>query len=230
MNELTFTRGDIVVYKENDAEKYGVNIQNWAGNKYSPTIIIAEIELISMSQDAFPHVILKEYPDENVKMVVSLGKVKTIDKEERVLSILSPLPNDKMKELDLLLEKSFQFEGNEQAQVVYVNLGRDVVGSEQGGERPAIILKNFLDNNKKHYLVAVMTSKMSKRNIPTHVLYEQGEGGIAKKSIGLFEQLKYVKEEDVINFYQHTPTKKLPNIKKAFDISVGINKFVKSGA
>lgn len=229
MDNLQFQRGDIIRYEDN-GEKYGVIIQNAQGNYYAPTIIIAEIELVNVN-DSVQQLIFETYPNENLKMIVNVEKIRTIDKK-RTKEIEAPLPKKYMEDLDSLLCATYNFKEKQLAQVVFVNLGKSVIGSEQGGERPAIVLKSFVDakTKKNNYLVAVMTSKMSKRAIPTHVMYEMGEAGVLKDSLGLFEQLKYVKEEDVLTYYEYTPEKKIPNVKKAFDISLGIKHLKKSEA
>lgn len=214
-------RGDMICFKEAGQEKYGVNVQNAAGNRFAPTIIVAEIELVAEKKSF--HYLLESYPNEGQAMVVNLEKIRTIDKT-RVCEVVGKFPFNKLKEIDFLLENTFNFDGEKNGRVIFVNLGKDVVGSEQGGERPAIVLKDFTDpkTKKKTYLVAVMTSKQSKRPIPTHVSYEVGEGGVVRASVGLFEQLKCVQEEAILNYYEFTPPKKLPNVKKAFNISLGI--------
>ena len=231
MSELVFQRGDIVAFSEKNKQTIAVNIQNGAGNRFAPTIIVAEIELIPKSKTITSDILfaLDQYPKENVKMVVNLGKIKTIDKK-RVNQIIGQIPKSIQKAFDAKLEETFRFDEDEQGQVVFVDLGKEAIGSEQGGERPAIVLKSFTNEEETYYLVALMTSKMSKRAIPTHVMYEEGEAGIAKPSLALFEQLKYVKRKDVINYYEYTPLKKLPNIKQAFNISLGLTGKVKSGA
>lgn len=229
---MVFQRGTIVAYSEKDKKTIAVNIQNGAGNRFAPTIIVAEIETIPLDSISSSAVFtLNEYPEEGVKIVINLGKIKTIDKK-RVENVIGQMPHEAQELFDRKLQETFRFdEAEKQAQVVFVNLGKDVIGSEQGGERPAIVLKSFTNGEQEtYYLVALMTSKMAKRPIPTHVLYEEGEGGIAKPSLALFEQLKYVKTDDVINYYEYTPSKKVPNIKKAFNISVGLTERVKSGA
>lgn len=231
MTEIQFQRGDIVAYSEKETKKIAVNIQNGAGNRFAPTIIVAEIELVPKDYiPTTPVFMFNQNPKEEMHMVVNLGKIKTIDKK-RVQSIIGQIPKDTQKAFDRTLQETYRFDEEKQGQVVFVNLGRDIMGSEQGGERPAIVLKTFTNEEQEsYYLVALMTSKMAKRQIPTHVMYEEGEGGIAKPSLALFEQLKYVKTADVINYYEHTPTKKVPNIKKAFNISLGLSDKVKSGA
>lgn len=229
MAELTFTRGNIVQFNEKGVEKFGVNIQNQIGNVYAPTIIVAEIELIDYQSTVSPLILMEEYIEENLRMVINVDRIQTIDKT-RALKVMGKLPVDRQKELDEAIAKTYCFEGDKQAQLVFVNFGKDTIGSEQGGIRPAILIKGFTSDTSNNYLVAMMTSKMSKRSIPTHVMYEEGEGGLIKPSIGLFEQLKCIKEEDILQYYTYTPEKKLPNVKQAFNISVGLNNIVKSGA
>ena len=65
-----------------------------------------------------------------------------------------------------------------------------VVGSEQGGERPVLVIQNNLGN--KHsptVIVLAITSRFhKKRNLPTHVPIESGD--LSKDSIALAEQVR----------------------------------------
>jgi mRNA-degrading endonuclease toxin of MazEF toxin-antitoxin module len=218
MNKAMLKRGVVVEYEKGGNLFYGVNIQNAIGNKFSPTIIIAEIEEVVVKGKN--HFLLQKF--DNSSLVVNLSKIFTIDKK-RVKEMMSEFPPSDLKKLDTKINSLYSFPKEKKAaQLVAVNLGKDIVGSEQGGERPAIILQSFEDGGERSFLVAVMTSKTTKRPIPTHVTYEVGEGGLVQTSIGLFEQLKCVKEGEIIRYFDYTPIQKIPSLKNAFNTSLGL--------
>lgn len=66
-----------------------------------------------------------------------------------------------------------------------------VVGSEQGGVRPVLIVQNDTGNKySPTVIVAAVTSKMTKAKLPTHIELCQGEFGLMKDSVVLLEQIR----------------------------------------
>ncbi len=76
--------------------------------------------------------------------------------------------------------------------VYYADL-RPVVGSEQGGIRPVLIIQNDVGN--KHsptVIVAAITSKMNKAKLPTHIELPAERYHMVKDSVILLEQLRTI--------------------------------------
>lgn len=76
--------------------------------------------------------------------------------------------------------------------IYYADL-RPVVGSEQGGIRPVLVIQN--DTGNKHsptVIVAAITSKMNKAKLPTHIELNANEYDIVKDSVILLEQLRTI--------------------------------------
>ena len=74
--------------------------------------------------------------------------------------------------------------------IYYADL-RPVIGSEQGGIRPVLIVQN--DTGNKHsptVIVAAITSKMNKAKLPTHIEIDSNKYDIVKDSVILLEQLR----------------------------------------
>ena len=68
-----------------------------------------------------------------------------------------------------------------------------VVGSEQGGVRPVLVIQNNVGNKfSPTVIVAAITSRMDKHNLPTHVLIEQSRYGLQKDSMILLEQVRTI--------------------------------------
>lgn len=66
-----------------------------------------------------------------------------------------------------------------------------VVGSEQGGVRPVLIVQNNRGNRfSPTVIVAAMTSKLSKNDLPTHVWVSSRDSGLKNDSLVLCEQIR----------------------------------------
>ena len=66
-----------------------------------------------------------------------------------------------------------------------------VVGSEQGGVRPILIVQNDTGNKFSPTVIgAAITSKLNKAKLPTHIELNEGEFGLAKNSVILLEQIR----------------------------------------
>lgn len=74
--------------------------------------------------------------------------------------------------------------------IFYADL-RPVVGSEQGGIRPVLIIQNDVGNRHSPTVIcAAITSKMNKAKLPTHIEIDASAYGIEKDSVILLEQLR----------------------------------------
>lgn len=76
--------------------------------------------------------------------------------------------------------------------IFYADL-RPVIGSEQGGIRPVVIIQNNVGNKHSPTVIcAAITSKMNKAKLPTHVEIEASKYDIVKDSVILLEQLRTI--------------------------------------
>ena len=76
--------------------------------------------------------------------------------------------------------------------VYYADL-RPVVGSEQGGVRPVLIIQNDIGNRHSPTVIcAAITSRMNKAKLPTHIEIEASAYGIVRDSVILLEQLRTI--------------------------------------
>ena len=74
--------------------------------------------------------------------------------------------------------------------IYYADL-RPVIGSEQGGIRPVLIIQNDVGNKHSPTVIcAAITSKMNKAKLPTHIELRAGQYDIVKDSVILLEQLR----------------------------------------
>ncbi len=68
-----------------------------------------------------------------------------------------------------------------------------VVGSEQGGLRPVLIVQNDVGNKySPTVIVAAITSQISKSKLPTHIEIKANEFGLSKDSVLLLEQIRTI--------------------------------------
>ena len=74
--------------------------------------------------------------------------------------------------------------------IYYADLS-PVIGSEQGGLRPVLIIQNDIGNRYSPTVIAAaITSRMSKARLPTHIDIFADEVGLAKDSVILLEQIR----------------------------------------
>lgn len=98
-----------------------------------------------------------------------------------------------------------------------------VIGSEQGGKRPVLILQNDIGN--KHsptVVVAAITSRLGKAKLPTHVNLSSEK--LSKDSIVLLEQIRTIDKCRLVEYIGKATPEEMELIEKALLVSVGINK------
>lgn len=104
--------------------------------------------------------------------------------------------------------------------VYYADL-RPVVGSEQGGIRPVLIIQN--DTGNKHsptVIVAAITSKMNKAKLPTHIELSAESYEIEKDSVILLEQLRTIDKKRLKDKVCHLDGEIMKNVNKALVVSL----------
>ena len=107
--------------------------------------------------------------------------------------------------------------------IFYADL-RPVVGSEQGGIRPVLIVQNNTGNKfAPTVIVAAVTSKVSKKpNQPTHVLIEKNPA-FSRPSVVLLEQIFTIDKERINSFMGMTSEWEMVQIEKALKCSLALN-------
>lgn len=107
--------------------------------------------------------------------------------------------------------------------IFYADL-RPVIGSEQGGVRPVLIIQN--DTGNKHsptVICAAITSKMNKAKLPTHVEIDAEKYGIIKDSVILLEQIRTIDKSRLKEKVCHLDNDVLKRIDKALLISFALD-------
>ena len=107
--------------------------------------------------------------------------------------------------------------------IFYADL-RPVVGSEQGGVRPVIIIQN--DTGNKHsptVICAAITSRMNKAKLPTHVELDSTKCDIVKDSVILLEQLRTIDKKRLKDKVCHLDREIIEKVDKALLISLELS-------
>ncbi len=104
--------------------------------------------------------------------------------------------------------------------IYYADL-RPVVGSEQGGIRPVLIIQNDIGNRHSPTVIcAAITSKMNKAKLPTHVELDSKHYDLVKDSVVLLEQLRTIDKVRLKDKVCHLDTEILRKVDKALEISL----------
>lgn len=105
--------------------------------------------------------------------------------------------------------------------VYYADLS-PVVGSEQGGIRPVLILQNNIGNKySPTVIVAAITSKIGKSKVPTHVSIGKDEG-LTENSVALLEQIRTIDKQRLTDKITHLDKELMNEVDAALKISIGI--------
>jgi mRNA interferase MazF len=98
-----------------------------------------------------------------------------------------------------------------------------VVGSEQGGMRPVLVIQNNIGN---HYsptvIIAAITAKISKPRMPTHVGIRGGEAGVGRNSVILMEQIRTIDKQRLHDKIGRLDDQKMKQVDEALKVSVGL--------
>ena len=104
--------------------------------------------------------------------------------------------------------------------IFYADL-RPVVGSEQGGIRPVLIIQNDVGNRHSPTVIcAAITSKMNKAKLPTHIEIDASAYGIEKDSVILLEQLRTIDKRRLKYKVCHLDSAMLDKVNHALEISL----------
>lgn len=108
--------------------------------------------------------------------------------------------------------------------VFYANLS-PVIGSEQGGSRPVLILQNNIGNKySPTIIVAAITAQISKGKLPTHIELKSDKCKLERDSVVLLEQLRTIDKKRLRNKITTLDSTIMKSVDEAVKISVGLVK------
>ncbi len=106
--------------------------------------------------------------------------------------------------------------------IYYANLS-PVVGSEQGGHRPVLVIQNDVGNKySPTVIVAAITSQISKAKLPTHVEISAKQFNLDKDSVILLEQLRTIDKRRLKEKITHLSEEIMLKVDEAIRISLGL--------
>ena len=107
--------------------------------------------------------------------------------------------------------------------IYYADL-RPVVGAEQGGARPVLIIQNDIGNKHSPTVIcAAITSQMNKAKLPTHVELDSSRYALVKDSVVLLEQLRTIDKKRLRDKVCHLDREILRKVERALLISLDLN-------
>lgn len=97
-----------------------------------------------------------------------------------------------------------------------------VVGSEQGGIRPVLVIQNDVGNKfSPTVIVSAITSQLSKAKLPTHIELSSQQYNLPKDSVVLLEQIRTLDKRRLKEKITQVDTLKMKEVNRALLISLG---------
>ncbi len=107
-------------------------------------------------------------------------------------------------------------------EIYYADLS-PVVGSEQGGVRPVLIVQNDVGNKHSPTVIAAaITSQRDKNHLPTHIEVQADKCGLAKDSIVLLEQIRTIDKKRLRDKMGELDLRSMNKVNTALSISFGL--------
>ncbi|AIE31385.1 type II toxin-antitoxin system endoribonuclease NdoA [Bacillus thuringiensis] len=101
-----------------------------------------------------------------------------------------------------------------------------VVGSEQGGVRPVLVIQNDIGNRfSPTVIVAATTAQIQKAKLPTHVEIDAKKYGFERDSVILLEQIRTIDKQRLTDKITHLDEVMMSRVDEALQISLGLIDF-----
>lgn len=101
-----------------------------------------------------------------------------------------------------------------------------VIGSEQGGTRPVLIIQNDIGNRfSPTVIIAAITAQIQKAKLPTHVEIDAKKYGFERDSVILLEQLRTIDKSRLTDRITQLDARLMQEVDIALGISLGLVKF-----
>ena len=101
-----------------------------------------------------------------------------------------------------------------------------VVGSEQGGVRPVLVIQNDIGNRfSPTVIVAAITAQIQKAKLPTHVEIDAKTYGFDRDSVILLEQIRTIDKQRLTDKITHLDDEMMNRVNEALMISLGMINF-----
>jgi mRNA interferase MazF len=101
-----------------------------------------------------------------------------------------------------------------------------VVGSEQGGFRPVLVIQNDIGNRfSPTVIVAAITAQIQKAKLPTHVEIPAQRYGLERDSVILLEQIRTIDKQRLTEKVAHLDDHLMKMVNEGLQISLGLVDF-----
>lgn len=107
--------------------------------------------------------------------------------------------------------------------IYYADLS-PVIGSEQGGVRPVLVVQNDVGNKYSPTVIAAaITSQINKAKLPTHIEITAEDYGLTKDSVILLEQIRTIDKKRLREKIGHLDEELMEKVNDAISVSFGLN-------
>lgn len=107
--------------------------------------------------------------------------------------------------------------------IFYADLS-PVIGSEQGGIRPVLVVQNDVGNKYSPTVIAAaITSKINKAKLPTHIEIDAKEYGLSRDSVILLEQVRTIDKQRLREKIGRLDDMQMEKVNNAISISFGLD-------
>ena len=107
--------------------------------------------------------------------------------------------------------------------IYYADLS-PVIGSEQGGIRPVLIIQNDIGNRHSPTVIcAAITSRMNKAKLPTHIEIDARRCQIVKDSVILLEQIRTIDKQRLREMVGHLDKRSMDKVNEAIRVSLELH-------
>lgn len=109
--------------------------------------------------------------------------------------------------------------------ILYADLS-PVIGSEQGGVRPVLIIQNDIGNKySPTVIISAITSQINKAKLPTHIEISAPEYGLPKDSVVLLEQIRTIDKKRLREKIGHFDDEMMARVDECLKISIGLSDY-----
>lgn len=127
--------------------------------------------------------------------------------------------------VSLVMRKNFRSVNNvivKRGDLFYADLS-PVVGSEQGGIRPVLVIQNDVGNKYSPTVIAAaVTSQINKAKMPTHIEISAETYGLVKDSVILMEQIRTIDKKRLKEKIGHADEELMQRVNKALSVSFAL--------
>ncbi len=106
--------------------------------------------------------------------------------------------------------------------IFYADLS-PVIGSEQGGVRPVLVIQNDIGNKySPTIIIAAITSQINKAKLPTHIEINAPDYGLPKDSVVLLEQIRTIDKKRLREKIGHFDEDMMSSVDECLKTSIGL--------